>query len=68
MPRNYYQLQQMKTQNMKREYLGNITQKKGKFESSFKQLKKSVSKYATIILVFKKKKKETKTITIKIKY
>jgi len=48
-PRNYYQLQQMKTQNMKREYLGNITQrKKGKFQSSDQRVEnKSFRKYAT---------------------
>jgi len=38
--RNNYQLQQMKTQNMKREYLGNITEKKGKFESRDQRVKK----------------------------
>ena len=37
-PRNYYQLQQMKIQNMKREYLRNITEKKGKFESRYKRV------------------------------
>jgi len=40
-PRNYYQLQQMKTQNMKREYLGNITQrKKENLNQVIKELKK----------------------------
>lgn len=56
MPRNYYQLQQMKTQNMKREYLGNITQrKKANLNQVIKDLKASVSKYATVVLVLKKK-------------
>jgi hypothetical protein len=41
------------------------TEKKGKFESSYQRVKKSVSKCATVVLVLGKK--ETKTNTIKIK-
>jgi hypothetical protein len=44
MPRNYYQLQQMKTQNMKRKRVPRKynTEKIGKFESSDQRVLKKV--------------------------